>query len=423
MGESELMNIFLDTNVFYNDPFLTKGKKTILLRLAKHDDVTLFINETVLQEILRNHKKYLDHEIIKLNEAVQKIKQFLNIKRDKIDIEVKSEVLLEDLEKYFSDLEEEGQLEVIPYDPDVLSHIVEVDANERPPFVKKHELIDNKGTKRTYSEKEIRDAIIWYSYKIYIEKNSLNDCYFISNNTTDFGASGARKTPPEKPYTIHPDISKNVNIIAYKTVHDFLAHNEVAIKDFFKEEHLRLLIDDLSDQIKKELNHGLVKDIIESELIEEIYGATLNHLSDLNPEDVHDDYFMGGYISPSHPQLVDIRFQDIDIYGDTIAISADIDIETEIDVYLYNPVHDGREDKYQFHSTDTVKVEAGIVFLLSIDSEKELEAESFCFKDYIKDTKPSNLNIEFFQLSNIDHISMFRDDEEDYDSQASEYPF
>ncbi|MCY8467013.1 hypothetical protein [Bacillus atrophaeus] len=51
-----------------------------------------------------------------------------------------------------------------------------------------------------------------------------------------------------------------------------------------------------------------------------------------------------------------------------------------------------------------------------------------CFQDidiyvYIIKSKPSNLNIEFVQLPNIDHISMFRDDEEDYDSPASEYPF
>ncbi|MGF4041196.1 PIN domain-containing protein [Bacillus subtilis] len=411
------MNIFLDTNVFYKDPFLTKGKKTILLRLAKHDDVKLLINQTVLQEILRNHKKYTDFEIKKLNEAYNTLKPFINTKRDLVKVKIKTEDLLKDVELHFSELESEDQLEVIPYDGDVLSYIVEVDANERLPFVKKHEISDKKGNKRTFSEKEIRDAIIWYSYKTYIEKNSLTDCYFISNNTNDFGAVGAKKTPSEKPYEIHPNISAGVEITAYKNVHDFLTHNKDKIKEFFKEEtfHLKLLTEDFYDQIQEELEQGLTEDIVSIYLLDEIFGATQSYLSDMNPEDIHDDYFMGGYISPSQPELTNIEFLDLDIYGDTITIAAQVDMETDIDVYLYNPVHDGREDKHQYYSTDTVKVETTIVFLMSIDNEKELARESFSFKEYIKDIEPTNLNIEFESYTNINHTSMFGEDEEEYD--------
>jgi hypothetical protein len=416
------MNIFLDSNVFWNDPYLSKGKKAILLRLAKHEDVKLYINETVYQETLRGHKNFLDIEIKSIKDSYQKIKSYLRASREQFDVKIELENLISDFHAHFSELESEKQLEVIPYDSDVLTHLVEVDAYEKAPFIQKQEVIDKKGDKKTFSKKEIRDAIIWYSYKTFIEKNELKECFFISNNAKDFGATAAKNAPKENPYPLHPAIIEGINITAYKTIYDFMAHNDTRVKEFFKDEnlHSKLLSEDFFEQIEDELKNGLAEEIIHKFLAEQIHEETASYLSGLQPDDIHQDYFMGGYIDPSMSgDISDIRFREVDIYGDTITIAADVDIEMEVDVYLYNPVHDSREDKFMFQATDTVKVEESIVFLISTDREKNLDTENFSFKDYVEGLEPDNLNIEFIANTNIHHISMFHQDDE-YDPPQEE---
>lgn len=409
------MNIFLDTNVFWKDPFLTKGKKAILLRLAKHDDVNIYINETVYQELFRGHKTFLEREFKSLSDSFNIIKPFLNSSRDQFFCEIELQNLFNDFHNHFSELANEKQLTCISYDSDVLKHLVDVDVYSKAPFIKKQEIVDKEGKKTTFNKKEIRDAIIWYSYKLFIQKNNLEDCYFITNNVKDYGASGAKNGPKESPFPLHPDICNGVNITAYKTVHDFLAHKDQQVKEFFKEEsfHLKVLSEDFFDQIEDELKNGLAEELINKFFEAQIHEQTVNFISEMEPVNIHDDYFMGGYIEPSMSfDFANISFREVDIYGDTIAIAVDVEVNIDVNIYLYNPVHDSREDKYEFANTDTVKVEESIVFLISIDTDKNLVTENFSFKEYIEGLEPDNLNIEFIGYKTIDHISLFGDDEE-----------
>lgn len=409
------MNIFLDTNVFWKDPFLNKGKKAILLRLAKHEDVKLFINETVYEETLRGHKKFLDKEIKSIADSIQKIRSFLDARRDKFEAEIKIENLINDFHIHFNELQSEEQLKLIDYDSDVLGYIVEMDAYEKAPFIQKQEVVDKKGEKISFSKKEIRDAIIWYSYKVFIEKNDLENCHFISNNAKDFGAEGSKKTPKEQPYDLHPSISKDMNVTAYKTIHDFLTYNDDKVKELFKNKdfHSKILSEDLIEQIEDELKNGLAEDLVRKFLIEQISEETESFLAGMEPEDIHEDYFMGGYVSPSmYGNITGIRFQEVNVYGDMITVAVDIDIEVDVEIFLYNPVHDSREDKFQHQATDTVKIEESVVFLIPTVRENELDIENFSFREYIEGTEPENLNIEFISSTNIDHNSMFPEDEE-----------
>ena len=409
------MNIFLDTNVIWKDPFFSKGRNAILLRLSKHEDVTLYINETVYQETLRGHKKFLDNEINSIYDSVNKLSTYLNEKHGKVEITIKTENLISDFHDYFDELFEENQIECIRYDSDVLSHLVEVDAYSQAPFVKQEEVIDKNGNKKPIIKKEIRDAIIWYSYKTFIEKSDIKDCYFITNNTKDFGAPGANKTPKDEPYPLHPKIKDGVDIIAYRTVHDFLTDNDEKVKELFKNEYLhsRILSEDFYQPIRDELEKGLAKELVERYFDKQIHKKTENYLSRMQPEDIHLDYFMDGYIEPTMlGEISAVHFQELDIYGDTIAVAVDVDVDMEVDIYLYNPVHDGREDKYNFQTSDTVKVEESIVFLISMDIEKELDIENFSFQDYIKGLEPDHLNIEFLKHVTLNHSPMF---EEEYE--------
>ncbi|MDQ0186294.1 PIN domain-containing protein [Cytobacillus kochii] len=408
------MNIFLDSNAFYKDPFLIKGKNRILLSLAKHDDVKIYINDTVYEEIFRAHKNLLEKEINIISESFAKINTFLEIAMQKFEIDVDLDVVLQDFFSRFVELQDAEQMEIIPYDGDVLKYIVEIDMYGKAPFIKKTEMKNNKDQKITITKKEIRDAIIWYSYHVYIKKNKLDDCYFISNNTREFGDDEAKKNPGEQPYNFHPKISNN-NLIAYKTVHDFLVHNDEKVKDLFYELHSIKLSEKLFDKLYEELNEGLAEELVTKLFTEEIISEAQQHLSDFQTNDIHDDYFMGGYVSPSiYGQVNNIQLIEVDIYGGNITVAVNLEVEMDVEVYLYNPAHDDKNDKFYHAATDTMEVQESVIFLIPINVDNELDEDTFSLKEYIKGTEIGNLNVEIIATKNIGHTDMFREYEYEY---------
>ncbi|KQL21238.1 PIN domain-containing protein [Cytobacillus solani] len=408
------MNIFLDSNAFYKDPFLIKGKNRILLSLAKHDDVKIYINDTVYEEIFRAHKNLLEKEINIISESFAKINTFLEIAMQKFEIDVDLDVVLQVFSSRFVEIQDAEQMEIIPYDGDVLKYIVEIDMYEKAPFITKTEMKNNKDQKITITKKEIRDAIIWCSYQVYIKKNNLDDCYFISNNTREFGDDEAKKSPVEQPYNLHPKISNN-NLIAYKTVHDFLVHNDEKVKDLFYELHSIELSEKLFDKLYEELNEGLAEELVTKLFTEEIISEAQQHLSDFQTNDIHDDYYMGGYVSPSmYGQVNNIQLIEVDIYGGNITVAVDLEVEMDVEVYLYNPAHDDRNDKFYHAATDTMEVQESVIFLIPINVDNELDEDTFSLKEYIKGTEVGNLNVDIIATKNIDHTDMFREYEYEY---------
>ncbi|MGG0545254.1 PIN domain-containing protein [Priestia aryabhattai] len=409
------MNIFLDTNVFFGDPFLTRGQKPLLLRLAKHEDVKLFINDTVYKEVLRKHKEFVEQKVKVIEESFGKISSLLRPERDTFDFTIEPEDLLEDVVHHFGNLEAEEQLHIIPYDADVLTDIVEVDMYEKQPFFRYIPVTNHKGEVINFKKKEVRDSIIWYTYQRYIEKNGLEDCYFISHNTKDFGAQGKRKIPKGQPYALHEELAESSNLVAYKEISDFLTHKAAEIKELFKDTqlHERILSEEFADQVEEELKNGLAEELVKTHLTHAITQFTEGYLSDTTPEDIHPDYFMGGYVEANcFGQIDNIKLVEVEVFGGDISVAVSLEVETEVDINLYNPVHDDRHDRHQYYSTDRILVEESVVFLLPLNEEKALDEPNFSLRDYVKDVQPGDVDIEVLQRQTIEHVPMF---EEDYD--------
>ncbi|RAN91499.1 hypothetical protein B5P41_04580 [Bacillus sp. SRB_28] len=404
------MNIFIDSNILYKDPFLTKGYNKVLNSLSKHEDVTLFISKAVYMEVLRGYEDFLEEQLKIANEIQNKLSPYLLKNKHKFIIDAKLEDFSQDFEDQYQQLQKENKLRIIDFDKDVLHSVIETDMYEKSPFIKKNEMKNKGGETIRFKKKEIRDAIIWYSYKIFIQKNDLEDCYFISNNTNDFGDKNAKKVPENAPYTLHPELNENIAITPYKSIKGFILHNDREVKALFEElenRHLSILSESLSDKIKEELDNGFADTLINRYFIEPILSETQDFLSDKQPEDIHSDYFMGGYIDPDMGDITKIQVYDIEFYGGEIIITVDIEVDMHVDVYLYNPVHDSRNDQYEYYATDIVKVEESIVFVIPINIEKEINEEIFSFEEYIDGFEPDNLGIEFIQCTNIDHTEMF----------------
>lgn len=390
------MHIFLDSNAFYKDPFFTKGKNHILLKLAGIEDVKLYINKTVYEELYRAHKNLLEEEVRIINESYKKISPFLHNEKQQLIVDSIAD-LMSDFESRFKVFQENDALEIIDYDADVLEHIVEIDMYNKAPFI-----LENK--------KSIRDAIIWYSYMVFIKKNKLEDCYFISNNHKEFGAEGSKKIS-EEPYPLHPNIVEDMNLTAYKHVHDFLIHKDEEIKDLYEQ----LISDKLLDSIKEELEEGLIQEIMADYFVYEIINQTDDFISNLDVERIHLDFFTGGYASPSDGEIKKMSLQDVEVYGNDITVSVNIEIECFVEIYLYNPGYDDRRDKFEYCTTDILKVEENAVFIINFDTDKITDMENFSLKEYIKRNEPCNLDIEFIRLENIDHEDIYHEEDYIYD--------
>lgn len=87
----------------------------------------------------------------------------------------------------------------------------------------------------------------------------------------------------------------------------------------------------------------------------------------------------------------------------------------DVEVYLYNPTHDDRSDKFQFAATDTMEVQESVIFLIPINVDKELDEDTFSLKEYIKGTEIGNLNVAIIATKNIDHTDMFRERDYEYE--------
>ncbi|MEW4206772.1 hypothetical protein Q0O28_28660 [Bacillus thuringiensis] len=142
--------------------------------------------------------------------------------------------------------------------------------------------------------------------------------------------------------------------------------------------------------------------------VAQIYEETQGFISNKQPNDIHDDYFMAGYIDPNiYPEILNVQVAEIDIYGGALTVALDIEVDADVDVYLFNQGYEDIDEKFKYYSTDTIKVEESIIFIIPINTEQELIEKKFSLKEYIGDVEPNNLNIEFIGWTNIRHEDMF----------------
>jgi len=190
------MNIFLDTTVTYNDPFLKDNNHNrSFLELARASKgITFYMSEIVYKESRRHfiNKVRLHLETIsKHTKDLHKYKSFiLNDGTDSYNDTVndrKLEGFINDFDAFYSSLQKEGLLVILPTPNHILPELIERSVNRIKPFK------ENKS--------EFRDAATWLTYSNYVEEKQLTNCFFITNNTNDFFDDQKKK--------IHPDLLKD----------------------------------------------------------------------------------------------------------------------------------------------------------------------------------------------------------------------
>lgn len=207
------MNIFLDTTVFNKgkDVFLNGLYNKMLLNIAKQNKFKIYISKVVLLEARRQYEAFITSHVKNVKTAVGAFNLIPGIRHISLTIP-KVEDAIKKFDEYYRHLETEGTVTIVDYSNDLLPTLVERAINRVKPF--------------TEGKQEFRDAIIWLSYVKIAEEQELENCLFVTGNTTDYC---------DKHKELHLDLAKDSErFILYK---DAYALVESDIMKKFKSNH------------------------------------------------------------------------------------------------------------------------------------------------------------------------------------------
>lgn len=174
------MIIYIDSNIFYDDPYLAKPSFSVLLEKVKDRNGSIKMSEVVYFETLNN---LLSKNINDAREGLKKPDRQLTKYLAGSGLEEKyrlpildDEEIKNSFQKRYQDLTNEGVLELINHDSidkDYLMNDIMYRAlNCIRPFSK--------------GKEEFKDTIIWHTIIEDIKKNGYKKCFFISSNNSDF---------------------------------------------------------------------------------------------------------------------------------------------------------------------------------------------------------------------------------------------
>jgi hypothetical protein len=190
-----ILHVFLDTNILYNDPYFKNQNKT-LIDYARQGKIKLMISKVVLSELLILQKIRLKQYIEELKKGYNSLKKITQIELDLNGIT--RDRYLEDIQGFYQTLSSENIIYIIEPSEGIFSTILDKSLNKEAPF------FNNKN--------EFKDSVIWYNYVEYILKNKLKEFCFITDNKRDFC---------DKDGTLHSELRSVLDITHYSSVQQF----------------------------------------------------------------------------------------------------------------------------------------------------------------------------------------------------------
>lgn len=309
------MNIFLDTTVTFSDPFLKKNYNRNLLKLAReYNDIIFYMSEIVYKETKRHFERNVRENLEVLDKTKSKLQNF---KRgyfttsedgsEKIEREV--EYLLDELEMFYSELQKEGSLHILDCPDNILPELIHRSVNRIKPFKEK--------------KSEFRDAATWLTYAKYTEQRSMSNCYFVTDNVTDFLDDNKKN--------IHPDLLQDserfkpfVNLMK-------LAQEDKKVKEYLeekqkKEQQIETWIEE--NNIDEGYVIGYFKESSLNGLFNDLKHTCSEYLSSMNLSKLDGVYFDG------EPYLEDIEISSIqdfivEVIAEEIIVSGELILKAE----------------------------------------------------------------------------------------------
>ena len=178
------MLIFIDTNVFFNNWFVSNADFKFLFNYLENTNSTLLLSELVCEEIDNLQNRGIQTIISNLNSEIKKAKK-LNKTVPAFDFEQLNTIY--SIKEILS--VKTSNLKYITYNQIEQSTVVERALKQIKPFQE--------------GEKGYRDTLIWLSFLKYLEENNVSeDVVFITNNKSDFYVAKER--------AFNPDLAKDI---------------------------------------------------------------------------------------------------------------------------------------------------------------------------------------------------------------------
>jgi hypothetical protein len=377
------MNIFLDTNIVYKDPFLQRGKLIILRELAKSEDVTVYINKAVLSETRRGYREYIQDHLIGFQRASSHLNKYISNVEDSLTTSLNLDYFLKEFDTNIEELEAENIIVITPYYAEVVDEIVNMDMYKLAPFYNK---INGK--------KSVRDAIIWYSYKRYICEKQLENCYFLSHNTTDFAQHHKEAQLKESfQYELNKALGENPYRSTHKSCGDFINTYEDQIQAIFVENDIDILTPHRIQKIERLfMEQNIISEIDEfiCAQVEEVVNDDIMELGP--PHDITGYVESDGYMGTKREE---IQIRNFSSYGSRILLDVSLTYEKEVEVFMYNPVRDSGEDRHTCIGNEELTYEVNCTITWEVTNHiQALSSDNFKISQIVELLGPEDITVK-----------------------------
>ena len=344
------MNIFLDTTLLFQDPFLKNNSNKLLLRLVERSNGKIYVSSVVLDEA----KEHLRKNVEKAHKDIEKaLNEIGKICKTKIELTQGVDInkISKEFDEFFISLQEKNLVNLVVPDNEFLPDLINRAIKRRKPF--------------SETKSEFRDAVIWLSYANKINVNRLSQNYFITNNISDFYDTDK--------ICIHPELGKDCNfpVKMAKQANEVLNDFGGMIIEAVENEQLRLNLlnsDELITEVHSEYSY-IVEGFFENFVYAKYYSLYTRH-------DYFDNVELIGFEVKSIDRI-ELSKSENDIYA-----YGEMTIKVDIGLLKFNEETDSMD---RFILADSIYSMVSVRFSLLLDNEEK--NENFEIIEVIKTTE------------------------------------
>lgn len=193
------MHIFLDTNLLFTDPFFRGNYNRQLITLIEkrneqnehreeaecqidlkfeEEEIKLYMSRVVFEETKNHYTTYINQTFKQISEVDKTISKYMDIEFF-VTPDKKKEDTINYFDTYYQKLIDANILVILEHPQNVVDELVNRAVKKLQPFFN--------------DKNEFRDAIIWLTYARFAEEQDLKNCYFLSNNISDFCQNTRKK--------------------------------------------------------------------------------------------------------------------------------------------------------------------------------------------------------------------------------------
>lgn len=305
------INIFLDTCILHKDYFLQNKSLKQLFRYMKDGLINIFMSDIVFKELRRHYQIDLEKakaEITKIMRDAKNLKFDVKIE-DRLDVVS----MLKKFDDYYRGLEYKYQnFSILSFSNEMLTEIIEKAIYKKPPFFNNEK------------KDQLKDCIIWLTYSQFAEKSDLSNCFFLTDNITDY-------CDLKEMSKVHLELQNDSKkFIVFRSASHFITAKSEEIEQPVKEfrEYIESLNID-AGYIKQQLEDNFMIDL-EQELAIELASAEQYELF-INIDDA-----IAGDVNMHYFKIESIEEYDVQILNQRALIAGRALVSAELDLSKYS---------------------------------------------------------------------------------------